>query len=275
VIALTEKYRPQTLADIRGHDQVIRCLSSFANQPCPKGFIFAGPPGCGKTSAGLALAREIGVDVDKREWGGLHEIASGEMTAETVRELFRTTMRYSSWHGSGWKLVLANEADNMSEKAAFIWLDVLEHLPTKCVCVFTTNDLDKLPARFRQRCEVHSFKAPIRGLDLQATPAEIAAQLLIDDVWRAELGHNHSPKLADLEGWSEAGNVSFRAVLQSLEPIIRTQREFDAAKPAPPATVPESPRRQFLGQLITQSAGAPERDLEAELAALAGKAVLQ
>lgn len=230
---LTEKYRPARLADVRGNPSVRRALESFVRSPVSKGFLLSGEPGAGKTSTAYALAAELGVDVDKREWGGLHEIASGEMTAETVRELFKTTLRYSTWHGSGWKVVIANEADNMSDKAAFIWLDILEHLPEKCVCVFTTNEPEKLPRRFRDRCEQHVFKTPLPMFGEGENDTMREAQKLIDDVWLAELGHNHAPRLADIEGWRDDGSVSFRGVLQGLEPLIRCQRDLDNAGPAP------------------------------------------
>lgn len=228
-----------SLSQVRGHSTITSLLQSFVKSPVSKAFLFSGPPGSGKTSSAYALASELGVDVEKKEWGGLHEIASGEMTAETVRELFKTTMRYSTWHGSGWKVVIANEADNMSDKAAFIWLDVLEHLPEKCVVIFTTNEPEKLPRRFRERCEQYFFKTPVRQFDQQASHAEIAAQSLIDDVWMSELGHNHSPRLSDLDGWSENGHLSFRAVLQALDPLIRAQRQQDEAEKARGETQPQ------------------------------------
>lgn len=225
--ALTEKYRPKALNQIRGQDFIVKSLSIFAKNPAPKAFLFSGPSGCGKTSAAYALARELGCDVDKKEWGGLHEIASGECTAENIREMFNTTMRFSTWHGSGWKVVIVNEADNMSDKAGFLWLDILEKLPAHVVVVFTTNDATKFKGRFASRCERYRFNCAAKGADLIDTSAELAAQALIDDVWQTELGHNHSPKLAELDGWLEDGNVNFRAVIQALEPRIRVQREID------------------------------------------------
>lgn len=209
---LCEKYRPKSLVEIRGQVATVSALASFVKAPVPCAFIFSGAPGTGKTSAALALAGHLGCDVAKNEWGGVHQIASGELTAENVREMFNTTLRYAPWHGSGWKVLICNEADNMSDKAAFIFLDVLEKMPTKTVVVFTTNSVDKLSKRFRERCEHHSFRAD----------DSTAAQSLIDHIWTAELGHNHSPKVAELSG-IDAGEISFRAVIRAIEPAIRAE----------------------------------------------------
>ena len=265
-LSLTEKYRPKSLAQIRGNELIVRLLKSFVKNPCSKAFLLSGPAGTGKTSAAFAIAGELGCDltVKPRECGGLFEIASGELTADTVREMFKTSLAYRPFYGSGQKVLICNEADNMSNQAEFVFLDILENLPPQTVVVFTTNNPEKLSARFRQRCECHTFKTPARGFDEPATPAEIAAQALIDDVWRAELGHNHSPSLQDLDSWKDGGNVSFRSVLAALEPMIRAQREIDIeqaatlanaaretapAKPATPETMPRLSVSEILSRI--------------------------
>ncbi len=69
--SLTDKYRPQTLSEIRGQDAIVKSLFGFIRQPTEQAFLFSGSPGTGKTSTAYAIARELGVDVDKKEWGGL------------------------------------------------------------------------------------------------------------------------------------------------------------------------------------------------------------
>src|SRR5262249_37571591 len=102
-----------------------------------------------------------------------------------------------------------------SEQAAFVWLDVLENLPPKGVCVFTTNDLKKLPQRLRDRCEVVHF----RGSELDQS---VAVQELIAKVWKEELGRDDWPYPEQIGlAADKDGNVSFRRVLQTLAPIIR------------------------------------------------------
>lgn len=48
---LCEKYRPQTLSDLRGHSLIQRQLASFIRKPTSKAFIFAGN--------GVGIVREL------------------------------------------------------------------------------------------------------------------------------------------------------------------------------------------------------------------------
>ena len=164
---LTEAYRPRTLDDMRGQDWVVSHLRAFASNPHPQAFLFLGGTGTGKTSAALALAEALGCDVDKDAFGGVYTVASGEQSAETVRDL-ASWMNTIPWHGSGWKVIIVNEADRISRPAEMIWLDQLENLPARTVVVFTTNDASRLSARFCDRCISLEFDDDAERLGPQA-----------------------------------------------------------------------------------------------------------
>ena len=213
---LTERSRPRTLDLLFGQESVVRCLRNFAANPYPAAMIFDGETGTGKSSAALCLAAEIGCDVEARpqEFGGVHVVASGEQTAETVRELHRR-MWQSPFSGSGWKVVIVNEADRMHPAVETIWLDRLEQLPPRTVIVFTTNYRDKLSQRFRDRCERLAFEA-------DATLLEPAACKLAEHVWKQETGQR--PRRADraairraVAAGIEDGVMSFRRVVQATQ----------------------------------------------------------
>lgn len=208
--SLVERYRPITLDGLWGQDRAVKVLKSFAAAPCPASFIFEGGTGAGKTSAALALAQALGCDVASGEWGGVWEIASGEQTADAVRETGRR-MGLHPGSGSGWRVVIVNEADRMCRPAEVIWLDLLEHLPRKAVVVFTTNDPGLLSQRFRDRSTTLCFESRADVL----RPAMIAFAAA---VWKTETGRPAARRqiTALVEQAVVKGELSFRRVVQVL-----------------------------------------------------------
>jgi DNA polymerase III delta prime subunit len=207
---LTEKYRPTCLDAIFGQADVVKILRKFAKSPHPTAFIFEGETGTGKTSAALALASALGCELSQKEFGGVLSIASGEQTADAVRDSYRQ-MYNIPWHGSGWKVVIANEADRMARPAETIWLDVLEAIPAKTVIIFTTNEADRLSQRFIDRCTRLTFESDAEKLRVSATALAAA-------VWKAETGKQPAPaQVHQIVRATEAdGQLSFRRLMQHL-----------------------------------------------------------
>ena len=213
-IALTEKYRPRTIGDLCAQRQAVNLLTSFTQNPYAVAFLFDGDTGTGKTSAAIALANDLGVDVNQAEFGGLYQIPSGEQTGDTVRRLVNS-LHTRPFSGSGWKVLIVNEADHMTPNAAMVWLDALERLPRETVVIFTTNEAEKLPRRFRTRCECLHFESS--ALLLAAD-----AQAFINRIWQAETGNDNAPSLFDLPYVIDGDSISFRQILQSLSVMIRS-----------------------------------------------------
>jgi len=213
---LTERYRPRSLDALFGQDAAVAFLKRFAACPYPVAFIFEGETGTGKTSAALALAAELGCDVDANppEFGGVHTVASGEQTADAVRELHGRMWR-CPFSGSGWKVVIVNEADRMHAAVETIWLDRLEVLPPRTVIVFTTNFPEKLSQRFRDRCVRFGFES-------KASKLGMAAYGLLAGIWRHETGTDPDMTVIAriVEQATEDGQLSFRRAVQLLTPVL-------------------------------------------------------
>lgn len=207
---LTERYRPTSLDTLWGQEHVVKVLRKFVANPHPAAFIFQGETGTGKTSAALALAGELGCRVDQGEYGGVWQIASGEQTADAVREMARR-MWLTPLTGSGWKVVIVNECDRMARPAEMIWMDVLENLTRRTVVVFTTNDAGNLSPRFRDRCTRLTFESDAEKL--RALAVAFAA-----GVWKAETGKRPRPGQAEqIVAAAESGtSLSFRRVVQEI-----------------------------------------------------------
>lgn len=244
---LANKYVPRSITQVRGQPDIVRALRIFLKAPTSKAFLFYGEPGTGKTATGYALAGDLGVDPRWPGLGGFYLIPSGEQKAGSVREIM-SSCRYTPMYGSGWRLVLVNEADATSPEAAMVWLDCLENLPKRTVVVFTTNEVKSLTQRFRDRCECYEFESDVAKL-------RGAAQELIDDVWRKELGRNHSPRLKDLGMGFEYGTLSFRQVLKRLEPVIRAEQAGEKVRFK---TADDDAEKQPDGEAAARSA-APKR----------------
>lgn len=223
LVNLPRKYRPQSLDEVVGQSSAIGLLRAFlataASQGEPVAFLFHGPTGTGKTSAALALAAELGCDLEQPEMSGVHEIPSGQQDGAAVRGLL-DHLRLRPLFGSGWRVAIVNEADNMTVQAEAVWLDGLERLPARTVVIFTTNAPERISQRLGTRCVPVHFTGEPSAL-------RRAVACLARRVWRQETGSRLAtvPRgLGCIEG--ERPTVSIRLALQQLAALIATGGEL-------------------------------------------------
>lgn len=116
----TELYRPQGLSEVVGNPKVIKDLRQWAisweeGHPVHKAVVLMGPPGVGKTSAALALAKDL-------NWGVVEMNASDQRNAEAIKrvairgsrsETFTDEGEFLSSKDGRLKLIILDEADNI------------------------------------------------------------------------------------------------------------------------------------------------------------------
>ena len=89
-----EKYRPKTLDDMVNQKEIVERLKSFVKSRNVPHCIFAGPPGTGKTTAALCLARDLYSEAYREHLMELN--ASDERGINVVRETVKTFARVRS-----------------------------------------------------------------------------------------------------------------------------------------------------------------------------------
>ncbi|KAL7274117.1 Subunit of heteropentameric Replication factor C (RF-C) [Rhizina undulata] len=168
-----EKYRPDTLDDVSGHEDILQTINKFVETNRLPHLLFYGPPGTGKTSTILALSRHIyGVKNVRQQVLELN--ASDDRGIEVVREQIKTFASTKQIFGAksadgnglaGFKLIILDEADAMTSTAQNALRRIMEKYTANTRFCIIANYTHKLNAALLSRCTRFRFSPlPIAAL---------------------------------------------------------------------------------------------------------------
>jgi len=150
-----EKYRPKTLTDIVDQKEIVERLKSFVKSRNVPHCIFAGPPGTGKTTAALCLVRDLYGEGYREHVMELN--ASDERGIDVVRETVKTFARVKSIGEIPFKIMILDEADNMTSDAQQALRRTMERYTGTCRFVMCANYSGKIIEPIQSRCAPFRF----------------------------------------------------------------------------------------------------------------------
>jgi replication factor C small subunit len=150
------KYAPQTVEDCILPEDIKNTFINYRDNKKIPNLILHGTSGIGKTSAIIALAKELKMDFMKIN--GSNEGRS----IDTVRTKINSYASTISLSSSGKKILLIDEADNLTFDAQKALLGIIEETQKNCVYIFTCNYVNKLLPAIHSRASSIHFKIPAK-----------------------------------------------------------------------------------------------------------------
>lgn len=168
------RWRPQTLAQIVGQEQVTQTLgNALTSGRVSHAYLFYGPRGTGKTSTGRILAKALNcltngkgepcnqcdmcrAITEGRALDVIEVDAASNTGVDDIRSL-REKVNYAP-NQARYKVYIIDEVHMLSNSASNALLKTLEEPPPYVVFILATTEAHKVPATILSRCQRFDFR---------------------------------------------------------------------------------------------------------------------
>lgn len=150
-----EKYRPRTLDEVVGQDEVVQRLKGYVERKNIPHLLFSGPPGTGKTATSIALAR----DLFGENWRDnfIEMNASDERGIDVVRHKIKEFARTAPL-SAPFKIIFLDEADALTADAQAALRRTMEMYSRSCRFILSCNYVSRIIEPIQSRCAIFKFR---------------------------------------------------------------------------------------------------------------------
>ena len=145
-----EKYRPKTIDECILPEVQKKPFKEIVEKQQIPNMILSGSAGVGKTTVARAMCEEIGADYILINGS----VDNGIDTLRTKVQGFATSVSLTG----GRKVIIIDEADNLSADAQKGFRGVIEEVSRNCSFIFTCNFPKRIIDAIHSRCAVVTFK---------------------------------------------------------------------------------------------------------------------
>ncbi len=165
-----EKYRPEALREMIGQKDIVARLQSYVSSRNTPNMLFSGPAGVGKTSAAVALAKELFGKEFERNFLELN--ASDERGIDVVRKTIKDFARTLAFNAD-FKIIFLDESDALTSDAQQALRRTMEKYTKTCRFILSCNYSSRIIEPIQSRCVVFRYR-PLSSKDMEERLREIA-----------------------------------------------------------------------------------------------------
>ena len=152
----TEKYRPKTFEEVIGQKEIVSRVQALVETKNLPHLLFAGPPGVGKTTLSLVIARSLFGDNWKINFLELN--ASDERGIDVIRVKVKDFARTKALSNVPFKIIYLDECDALTKEAQQALRRTMENYTQTTRFILSCNYSSKIIEPIQSRCAIFRFK---------------------------------------------------------------------------------------------------------------------